>query len=66
MKVLLAVATAALCVAGSTLAQQLSAPGTGVAAGVELKDLRQKASYGYGYNLGRNLKCRPRRSILSS
>ena len=33
-----------------------SAPGTGVAAGVELKDLRQKASYGYGYNLGRNLK----------
>ena len=25
-------------------------------AGVELKDLRQKASYSYGYSLGRNLK----------
>ena len=56
MKVLLAVATAALWVAGSTLAQQPSAPGAGAAAGVELKDLRQKASYGYGYSMGRNLK----------
>jgi FKBP-type peptidyl-prolyl cis-trans isomerase FklB len=56
MKVFLAVATAAGLVAGSTLAQQPSAPGAGPASGVELKDLKQKASYSYGYTLGRNLK----------
>jgi len=56
MKVFLAVATAALLVAGSTLAQQPSQPGAGPASGVELKDLKQKASYSYGYSLGRNLK----------
>jgi len=56
MKVFLAVATAAGLVAGSTLAQQPSEPGAGPAAGVELKDLRQKASYSYGYSLGRQLK----------
>ncbi len=56
MKVFLAVAIAAGLVAGSTLAQQPSAPGAGPAAGVELKDLRQKASYSYGYSLGRQLK----------
>ncbi len=56
MKVFLAVATAAGLVAGSTFAQQPSAPGAGPASGVELKDLKQKASYSYGYTLGRNLK----------
>ncbi len=58
MKVFLAVATAAGLVAGSTLAQQPSAPGAGAgpASGVELKDLKQKSSYSYGYTLGRNLK----------
>ena len=56
MKVFLAVATAAVLVAGSTLAQQPSQPGAGPAAGLELKDLKQKASYSYGYSLGRNLK----------
>lgn len=56
MKVFLAVATAAGLVAGSALAQQPSAPGAGSAAGVELKDLKQKASYSYGYTLGKNLK----------
>ena len=56
MKVFLAVATAAGLVAGSTLAQQPSAPGAGPAPGIELKDLKQKASYSYGYNMGRTLK----------
>src|SRR5271157_4913134 len=56
MKVFLAVATATVLVAGSTLAQQPSEPGAGPASGVELKDLKQKASYSYGYSLGRNLK----------
>ena len=56
MKVFLAVATAAGLVAGSTLAQQPSAPSAGPASGVELKDLKQKASYSYGYSVGRNLK----------
>jgi FKBP-type peptidyl-prolyl cis-trans isomerase FklB len=56
MKDFLAVATAAVLVAGSTLAQQPSEPGAGPASGVELKDLKQKASYSYGYSLGRNLK----------
>ena len=56
MKVFLAVATAALLVAGSAHAQQPSGPGAGPAAGVELKDLKQKASYSYGYSLGKNLK----------
>jgi len=56
MKVFLAVATAAVLVAGSTLAQQPAAPGAGPPSGVELKDLKQKASYSYGYTLGRNLK----------
>ena len=56
MKVFLAVATAAVVVAGSTLAQQPSEPGARPASGVELKELKQKASYSYGYSLGRNLK----------
>jgi len=56
MKVFLAVATAAGLVAGSTLAQQPSTPPAGPASGVELKDLKQKASYSYGYSLGRQLK----------
>ena len=56
MKVFLAVAIAAGLVAGSTLAQQPSQPGAGPASGIELKDLKQKASYSYGYSLGRNLK----------
>src|SRR5271157_4234795 len=56
MKVFLAVATATVLVAGSTLAQQPSEPGAGPPSGVELKDLKQKASYSYGYTLGRNLK----------
>ncbi len=56
MKFLLAVATAAALAAGTALAQQPSAPGAGSASGVELKDLRQKASYSYGYSLGKNLK----------
>ena len=56
MKVFLAVATAAVLVAGYTLAQQPSTPSAGPASGVELKDLKQKASYSYGYSLGRNLK----------
>jgi len=56
MKVVLAVATASLLVAGSTLAQQPSGPGAGPASGVELKDLKQKVSYSYGYTLGRQLK----------
>jgi FKBP-type peptidyl-prolyl cis-trans isomerase FklB len=56
MKVFLAVATAAGLVAGSTLAQQPAATSAGPASGVELKDLKQKASYSYGYSLGRNLK----------
>lgn len=56
MKVFLAVATAAALVAGTTLAQQPSAPGAGAASGVELRDLKQKASYSYGYSLGKNLK----------
>ena len=56
MKVFLAVATAAGLVAGFALAQQPAAPGAGAASGVELKDLKQKASYGYGYSMGRNLK----------
>ena len=37
-------------------AEQPAAPGAGAASGVELKDLKQKASYGYGYSLGKNLK----------
>ncbi len=56
MKVFLAVAIAAGLVAGSTLAQQPSQPGAGPASGIELKDLKQKASYSYGYSLGRQLK----------
>ena len=52
MKVFLAVATAAALVAGSALAQDPSAPG---AAG-NLKDLKQRASYSYGYRLGSSLK----------
>jgi FKBP-type peptidyl-prolyl cis-trans isomerase FklB len=56
MKVFLAVATAAGLVACSALAQQPSAPKAAQAPGGELKDLRQKASYSYGYSLGRNLK----------
>jgi FKBP-type peptidyl-prolyl cis-trans isomerase FklB len=56
MRFLLAVATAAALAAGSALAQQPSTPGAGSASGVELKDLKQKASYSYGYNLGKNLK----------
>ena len=56
MKVFLAVATAAGLVACSALAQDPSAPKAAQAPGVELKDLRQKASYSYGYSLGRNLK----------
>jgi len=56
MKVFLAVATAAVLVAGYTLAQQPFTPSAGPAPGVELKDLKQKASYSYGYSLGRNLK----------
>jgi FKBP-type peptidyl-prolyl cis-trans isomerase FklB len=56
MKIFLAVATAAALVAVSALAQQPSGPGAGPASGVELKDLKQKASYSYGYSLGKNLK----------
>ena len=56
MKVFLALATAAGLAAGSALAQQPLAPGPGSASGVELKDLKQKASYSYGYTLGKNLK----------
>jgi len=57
MKVFLAVAAAAGLVAGPALAQAPSAPkaGTPAPAG-ELKDLKQKASYSYGYRLGRSLK----------
>jgi FKBP-type peptidyl-prolyl cis-trans isomerase FklB len=56
MKVFLAVVTATVLVAGSTLAQQPAAPGAGPPSGIELKDLKQKASYSYGYTLGKNLK----------
>ena len=56
MKVFLAVATAAGLVAASALAQQPPASGAGPASAVELKDLKQKASYSYGYSLGKNLK----------
>jgi len=56
MKFFLAVATAAGLVAGSTFAQPPSTPGAGPSTGVELKDLKQKASYSYGYNMGRTLK----------
>ena len=56
MKVFLAVATAAGLLACSALAQQPSDRKVAQAPGGELKDLRQKASYGYGYSLGRSLK----------
>jgi FKBP-type peptidyl-prolyl cis-trans isomerase FklB len=46
-----------LCV-GSANAQQEKAATPGGAAGTELKDLRQKASYGFGLNIGRTLKAR--------
>lgn len=56
MKSFLAVATAAGLVAGSALAQDPS-PKAGVPAQAgDLKDLKQKASYSYGYRLGLNLK----------
>jgi FKBP-type peptidyl-prolyl cis-trans isomerase FklB len=57
MKLFLAVATAAGLVAGSALAQDPSAPNAGAQAQAgDLKDLKQKASYSYGYRLGRSLK----------
>jgi FKBP-type peptidyl-prolyl cis-trans isomerase FklB len=57
MKLFLAVATAAGLVAGSALAQDRPAPKAGTPAqGGDLKDLKQKASYSYGYRLGRSLK----------
>ena len=56
MKVFLAVATAAALVACSSLAQEPSAAKAARPPGGELKDLKQKASYSYGYSLGRNLK----------
>ena len=56
MKLFLAVASAALFLTGSTIAQQPTRPGAAPAPGLELRDLKQKASYGYGYSLGKNLK----------
>jgi FKBP-type peptidyl-prolyl cis-trans isomerase FklB len=57
MKLFLAVATATGLVAGSALAQDPSAPKADAPAQAgELKDLKQKASYSYGYRLGLNLK----------
>jgi len=57
MKLFLAVATAAMLVAGSALAQDPSTAKAGAPAPAgDLKDLKQKASYSYGYRLGLNLK----------
>ena len=57
MKLFLAVATAAGLVAGSVLAQDPStAKADAPAQAGDLKDLKQKASYSYGYRLGLNLK----------
>jgi FKBP-type peptidyl-prolyl cis-trans isomerase len=53
MKVLLCVATAAGLLAASALAQD---PAPAGAAPGPLKSLKDKASYGYGYSIGRNMK----------
>ena len=65
MKVFLAVATAAALVACSSLAQEPSAAKAARVPGGELKDLKQKASYSYGYSLGRNLKAQRSTSTRS-
>jgi FKBP-type peptidyl-prolyl cis-trans isomerase FklB len=55
MRVFLAVATAAL-VLGSALAQDPGTEKAGKQPAGTLDDLKSKASYSYGYSLGRNLK----------
>jgi FKBP-type peptidyl-prolyl cis-trans isomerase FklB len=55
MKVFLTVATLAGMLASTALAQEPSAPNP-AAAPSGLKDLKAKASYSVGYNMGRNFK----------